>query len=72
MAFHHIFQVFQGINLNLSHTFARHTDIQTDLFKGLASIAMQTESPFNDRALFFAEFVKPVIENILDVLLLLL
>ena len=64
MAFHHCAQVLEGVELNLPYTLTRNADFFTNLFQRLATIAMQTESALDNRAVLVAQLAYPVIDDL--------
>ena len=50
--FHHGTKIPQRIELNLTYSLTCYADVVADLLQRRASIAVQTEASFDDRALF--------------------
>ena len=70
MTFHHGAQILERIQLDLADAFAGYANFLANLLQGLATIAMQAESALDDCALFFAQLAHPVIDDIVNRVLL--
>ena len=70
MTFHHIAQVLERIQLNLTNPFACHANLLADLFESLAAMAVQTEAPLDNGTLFVAQLADPMIDDIVDIVFL--
>ena len=68
MALQHPAQVLERVNLDLPHPFSRHANLVANLFERLSTIAMQSESTFDDGPLLVTELADPVIHNFMHVL----
>ena len=70
MALHHFPEILQRSQLNLANPFPGDANFIADLFECCASITMQTEAPFHDRALLFTQFTHQVFNDVVHVVFL--
>jgi len=70
VAFEHLPQVFQRIQLYLPHTLARHTNFLANLLERRSPVPVQAEAALNNFALFLVQFAHPMIDDVVYIVLL--
>ena len=69
MAFEHLAQVLQRIQLYLPHTLPRHTNFLANLLERRSPVPVQAEAPLNNFALFLVQLAHPVIDDVVYIVL---